>query len=169
LAENFFGAVVEIADRVERLDQRVLINTVIKNFPHLQKALIELNTEGRKTSQLFELNVNADGVRLNTISRNYSPITIERALAAGNPKRSPQDINLNKTGEYYKSKRISFDSLAADYFNMLSNPIKDDGTNLESVWGGAAGLDGLIESNWDIFTEEATPFFQDALINIIAA
>lgn len=167
MAENFFPVIAELAARVEKLDQRVLINTVIQNFPHIQKLIIQLNTRGLPTSQLFELNVDATGIRLNDIGGNYSPFTIEESKKPGRtPKKSEVDINLFHTGEYYDSKHITFDSIAADYFNMISDPIKADGTNLETEW--SPNLDGLIVSNWDIVNKAVLPLLNELILKSVA-
>lgn len=164
MADNYFGAIVELADKFIRLDQRVLVNTILRR-PEIQRFIIQLNTKGKPTSQLFNLNVDSEGVRLVDIGGEYSPFTIQKAIDDGRPKKSDEDINLHDEGDYYASFRVSFPSLAADFFEILHNPIKPTG-NLEDDWG--ENLAGLTIENAELVAEMILPHLIDHLLNLAA-
>ena len=150
MADNYFGAIVDLSNKFKALDINVLINTILSR-PEFKKLIIQLNTKGQPTSQLFELNVDSTGVQLSSIGGDYSPFTLEKAREEGRPKKGASNINLYDTGEYYDSFKVDFPSLAADYFLILSNPQKDE-TNLEDDWG--QNLEGLTEKNLELLQEK---------------
>lgn len=165
MAENYFGAIVELADKFKRLDQRVLINSVIRQVPAIQRLIIELNTKGQPTSQLFELNVDSEGLLLSQIGGDYADFTLFEAERLGRPKKDKQSINLHDTGKYYDSFRISIPSLSADYVDIIHDTSTDDG-DLADDWG--PDLAGLIQFNADIVADFALPFFQNEFQRLVA-
>lgn len=160
MAKNLFPVLVDLNDKIQNLDQNVLINTIIKR-PEVSKLITELNTGGQNTSQLLELHVDAEGISLSSQGGGYSDFTLENAR----PKKTGRDdINLRQTGDYYKTVKIKFDSLANDYFNIISNPIKD-GDNIEENFGG--NILGLIDSNWEIVQKFMTPLLIGLLLESV--
>lgn len=136
---DFFQAIQEKRDRLASINQNVLVNTVL-NRPEFKEFIIERNTR----NQLFELNIDSRGIRLNTIGGDYAPRTIQDAIDEGRPKKSPQDINLFNEGDYYESYVVTISSFADAFFTISSNPEKED-NNLEDDWG--EHLEGLTEEN----------------------
>lgn len=135
---EFFAAFTELRDKVAAIDQNVLINTVLKR-PEYQKFIIKLNTD----VQLFELNVDSKGVSLAANRSGYADETL-RLAAEGlegytRAKRGRDRVDLNATGDYYKSHAVDIPSLSADYFVMLSDAQKDE-TDLVAEWGPILGL-----------------------------
>ncbi len=139
---EFFAAFTELRDKVAAIDQNVLINTVLKR-PEYQKFIIQLNTTGKPTSQLFELNVDSKGVSLAANRSGYADLTLKLAAEGlegyTRAKRGRDRVDLNATGDYYKSHAVDIPSLSADYFVMLSDAQKDE-TDLVQEWGPILGL-----------------------------
>ena len=86
--------------------------------------IIELNTEGEKTSQLFELGVDSQGNRLG----DYSGFT--KNIKASKGQRIDH-ITLKDTGEFYKSFKVTPNKKG---FRITANPNKDD-SNLFDDFG----------------------------------
>jgi hypothetical protein len=131
---DFFGAFRELRDRVSSINQNVLINTILSR-PEYQKFIIELNTE----VQLFELNVDSDGIKLAANRSGYSINTLRISAEEGRPKRGRDRVDLHDTGDYYRSHAVEIGSLKDNYFTMLSDAQKDD-TDLIDEWGPVLGL-----------------------------
>ena len=131
---EFFGAFKELRDRVASINQNVLINTILSR-PEYQKFIIELNTQ----VQLFELNVDSDGIKLAANRSGYSINTLRISAEEGRPKRGKNRVDLHDTGDYYKSHAVEIGSLKDDYFTMVSDAQKDD-TDLVEEWGPILGL-----------------------------
>ena len=131
---EFFGAFKELRDRVASINQNVLINTILSR-PEYQKFIIELNTQ----VQLFELNVDSDGIKLAANRSGYSINTLRISAEEGRPKRGKNRVDLHDTGDYYKSHAVEIGSLKDDYFTMISDAQKDE-TDLIDEWGPVLGL-----------------------------
>jgi hypothetical protein len=119
---------------VSSINQNVLINTILSR-PEYQKFIIELNTE----VQLFELNVDSDGIKLAANRSGYSINTLRISAEEGRPKRGRDRVDLHDTGDYYRSHAVEIGSLKDNYFTMLSDAQKDD-TDLIDEWGPVLGL-----------------------------
>ena len=138
MTATLFPAIGELRGRIAKIDQNVLINTILKR-PEYQKFIINLNTN----VQLFELNVDSKGVKLAANRSGYSDTTL-RLAAAGEEgykraKRGRDRVDLNATGDYYESHSVNIVSLTADYFEMMSDPDKES-VNLIDEWGPILGL-----------------------------
>jgi hypothetical protein len=131
---EFFGAFKELRDRVASINQNVLINTILSRSEY-QKFIINLNTQ----VQLFELNVDSEGVKLAANRSGYSDNTLRISAEEGRPKRGRDRVDLHDTGEYYESHAVDIGSLKDDYFTMLSDAQKDE-TDLVDEWGPILGL-----------------------------
>ena len=123
---------------------------------NFQDLVIELNTE----DQLFDKGQNSKGESLSDIGGNYSPITIEISKRKGRPKKSASSINLNDTGDFYNSFRVT---PFIGGFDIDADPIKDD-TNLFSEWG--VDIVGLNEQNLDKIRQEYAKYFQEEISKI---
>jgi hypothetical protein len=131
---EFFGAFKELRDRVASINQNVLINTILSR-PEYQSFIVRLNTE----VQLFELNVDSNGIKLAANLSGYSDNTLIISEEKGRPKRGRDRVDLHDTGEYYESHAVDIGSLKDDYFTMLSDAQKDE-TDLVDEWGPILGL-----------------------------
>lgn len=120
-------------NKAEKLDEgKIFIDVISEN--KVQQFILKLNTD-----QLRFQFINSDGVPLSDIGGEYSPFTMNEAQKKGKPKKSPSDVDLYDTGEFHESFRI--DKIRATSFDITSDPIKDDGTNLLQEWG--AEIEGL--------------------------
>lgn len=156
---EFFGAFKELRDKVAAIDQHVLINTIVSR-PEYRDFIINRNTE----VQLFELNIDSEGVKLvSNRGRGYSDLTLLIAEQEGRPKRGRNRVDLHDSGEYYESHAVSIPNLKADYFEMLSDPLKGD-TDLIEEWGPVLGLDPVSMELLALFIAEAfIPLFIEEL------
>lgn len=109
----------------------------IASEKEVKDLVIRLNTQGEKTSQLFELGEDSLGDSLGS----YSPFTIEKKKKKGQPTNR---ITLKDTGEFYSSFNV------VPYrggFTIKANPIKED-NNLYDDFG--TDIIGLNETNLQI-------------------
>ncbi len=113
----------------------ILINT----RPEFQDLIIELNTEGRPTSQLFELHIDATGAKLYTIGGEYSNRTLATKVTD-----NPQDIDLKDTGDTYDSWEVEVMNGAI----IIGADLIKDGESLETDWG--TNIVGLFDDNKQI-------------------
>ena len=93
----------------------------------VQNYIIKLNTSGEKTSQLYSLGVDANGVALG----DYTFNTIQMKLAGDGNKRVDH-ITLTDSGDFYKSFVVAPNKKG---FELKADPITDDGTNLFDRFG----------------------------------
>jgi len=139
----FFDAVQIQRDKIKKLDQRVIINTILRR-PEIKRFIIELITRGQETSQLFKLHVDANGVSLAANRGGYSDLTLKLSAEAGRPKDGRDAVNLHDKGDYYRSHTVTIRSLKQDFIVLNSNPNKGD-SNLFEDWG--EDILGLTDEN----------------------
>ena len=130
----FFGAFKELRDKIASINENVLINTILSRKEY-QDFIINRNTQ----VQLFELNIDSQGVKLAANRSGYSDNTLRISQEEGRPKRGRDRVDLHDTGDYYKSHAVDIGSLKDDYFTMISDAQKDD-TDLVDEWGDILGL-----------------------------
>ena len=100
------------------------------------RIFVEVMSEGKVQAYVVKLNtdqmkvdfMNSDGVLLSDIGGEYSDFTMQ----AGR-KKSKTSVDLYDTGEFHESFRV--ERVRADSFEINSDPVKDDGTNLLVEWG----------------------------------
>jgi hypothetical protein len=131
---EFFGAFKELRDKIASINENVLINTILSRKEY-QDFIINRNTQ----VQLFELNIDSQGVKLAANRSGYSDNTLRISQEEGRPKRGRDRVDLHDTGDYYKSHAVDIGSLKDDYFTMISDAQKDD-TDLVDEWGDILGL-----------------------------
>lgn len=131
---EFFGAFKELRDKIASINENVLINTILSRKEY-QDFIINRNTQ----VQLFELNIDSQGVKLAANRSGYTDNTLRISQEEGRPKRGRDRVDLHDTGEYYKSHAVDIGSLKDDYFTMISDAQKDD-TDLVDEWGDILGL-----------------------------
>ena len=130
---------------IERFNVNEILREVWKN-PKVQNFIIDLNTEGKPTSQLFEKGEDSLGVSLG----DYSPFT--KAIKAEKGQRLDH-ITLKDTGDFYETFNVIPFLLG---FRLEANPIKED-SNLFDDFG--KDIVGLNEENIIILGEFIRPFF----------
>jgi hypothetical protein len=106
----------------------------------VQDYIIELNTEGEDTSQLYELGVDSKGKSLGDSSPfgGYSPFTKQIKASKG---QRIDHITLKDTGEFYKSFKVIPNKKG---FRITANPNKED-SNLFQDFG--VDIVGLTKEN----------------------
>lgn len=128
-----------------------------------QKLVIQLNTEGQSTSQLFELGEDSTGKKLSDIGGDYSPFTLQKAAEEGKPKRSADHVDLKDTGAFYLTFSIN---PFKGGFRIEADPLKD-GTNLFDEWG--KDIVGLQDQNLQIVIDYHINEFIERLNNKLRA
>lgn len=123
--------------RLELQIRKFNVNSILRvvwSNPRIQNLIIDLNTEGKPTSQLFEKGEDSKGVSLGV----YSPFT--QAIKVEKGQRIDH-ITLKDTGDFYETwVVIPF----LQGFRMKANPIKED-SNLFDDFG--EDIVGLNEEN----------------------
>jgi hypothetical protein len=90
----------------------------------VQNYIIDLNTEGEQTSQLYNLGIDAEGNSLG----DYSPYTIQFKVDKG---QRFDHITLKDTGDFYETFKVKPNKKG---FELIANPNKDD-DNLFEIYG----------------------------------
>lgn len=135
-----FRRVYKLLDNIIALNENQIINEILSN-KEIQQYIIDLNTEGEDTSQLFEHGIDSLGAKLSDIGGEYSDVTLFLSAKKGQPKASKSLIDLHDTGEFYKSFKIV---LSAKSFRITADTDKGD-TDLLTEWGG--NILGLTDQN----------------------
>lgn len=112
----------------------------------VQDYIIELNTEGEQTSQLYSLGVDSLGNKLG----EYSGFT--KNIKASKGQRIDH-ITLKDTGEFYGSFKITPNNKG---FRISANPFKDD-SNLFDDFG--VDIVGLTKENVKLLLDFIEPMF----------
>ena len=95
-----------------------------------QDYIIELNTKGENTSQLYELGEDSLGSSLGS----YSGFTKDIKASKG---QRIDHITLNDTGDFYKSFKVTPNKKG---FKITANPIKEDNNLFEDFGVDIVGL-----------------------------
>lgn len=106
--------------------------------------VIQLNTAGKPTSQLYEKGEDSKGKKLADIGGEYSPLTKDIKQAKGQPI---DRVTLRDTGQFYMSFTVT---PFRGGFTIDANPIKDE-TNLFKEWG--EDIVGLNDENLQILID----------------
>jgi hypothetical protein len=72
--------------------------------------------------------MDSNGVLLSSIGGGYSDTTMQNGSKSGKFK-----VDLYDSGDFHESFRV--ENISGKGFEIKSNPIKDDGTNLLEEWG----------------------------------
>jgi hypothetical protein len=138
----------------------------ILNDDRMKEFVIELNTEGQSTSQLFEQGVNSEGRSLKDVGGNrftdsgYSPFTIEEKKKRG---QRVDHITLKDTGDFYGSFVVKG---GVDFIEITADGQKAD-TTLFEEWG--VDIVGLTEENLNILTNAIAEKIQEVVETRLAA
>ena len=138
-----FKRLIDLANRIIDLDRKNVTKEILSQ-KEIQIFIIQLNTEGQETSQLFELGIDSTGKTLKSIggtdltSSGYTPFTIEIKKSKG---QRTSNITLKDSGDFYKSFKVV---VLEDGFRIVADPNKED-TNLFEEWG--TNIVGLTDEN----------------------
>jgi len=130
----------------------------IMNNKVVQKFTVKLNTDQMKIEF-----INADGVPLSSVGGEYSDRTIFESAKKGRPKSGKGDVNLLDKGDFHDSFKIM--NVTVTGFNIESDPVKDDGTNLLDEWGKE--VEGLTFESLDKLANFLIPLYQDKLLKFL--
>jgi hypothetical protein len=146
MAKTFFIPLRKLLQSFIELDVDQIAFDIAQtnNFKRL---VIQLNTEGKPTSQLFELGEDSEGRDLG----EYSPFTKELKKLKG---QRIDHITLKDTGDFYASFIVR---PFKGGFTIDADPIKDD-TNLFREYG--EDILGLNDDNLQIIIN----FYKDAIL-----
>lgn len=118
---------------LNKLDINDIFFTLWKDN-RVQNFIVDLNTEGKPTSQLYELGIDSQG---NTLGE-YSPYTIQFKIDKG---QRFDHVTLKDTGDFYETFKVKPTKKG---FEIIANPNKDD-DNLFEIYGKE--IVGLTEEN----------------------
>lgn len=115
-----------------------------------KKYIVKLNTD-----QLRYDFINAEGVPLSSIGGMYSEFTMSLGK-----KSSKENVDLYDTGEFHESFKVK--NINKKGFEIISDPVKDDGTNLLDEWGEE--IEGLTFESIDKLVLYLVPLYQQKLL-----
>lgn len=140
-----------LLSNIKKVDFNSILFKVWKDKKN-QEYIIELNTKGKPTSQLYELGEDSLGRAVG--GGNYAPSTVEYKFNEG---QRFDHITLNDTGEFYRSFRVKPNKKG---FTITANPNKDD-TNLFTEYGDE--IVGLNKENTELLLKKIEPEFNKLL------
>lgn len=140
---------------IERFNVNEILREVWRN-PRVQNFIIELNTEGKPTSQLFEKGEDSLGVSLGeySLSTILGTSQFEGKLSKG---QRVDHITLKDLGDFYETF-VVIPLLTG--FRLEADGDKGGGDNLFDDFG--KDIVGLNEENLLILSEFIRPFFIEA-------
>jgi len=134
--------------RIKSLNEGKIFVDVMRNN-EVQKFIVKLNTDQMRVDFM-----NSDGVKLSDIGGSYSPFTVQKG-----GKKSASSVDLYDTGEFHESFRIQ--NIRSSGFEITSDPVKSDGTNLLTEWGKE--IEGLTFESLEKASNFMIEFYQDKL------
>lgn len=139
------------------LDADAIFLDILSNR-EFQQFMIELNTKGQPTSQLFEQGVDSLSVSLG----DYAGTTIEGTSSFRGKKDKGQrfdHITLEDTGQFYGTFKIEFGG-SSFLFKITANPNRNN-TNLFDDFG--ENIVGWTEENLQLIIDEFKPRIKKAI------
>lgn len=143
----------ELAGKVNRLSEASIFVDVVSDRK-VQEFIVKLNTDQMRVDFM-----NSDGVPLADIGGEYSPFTVQTGNKKGRDK-----VDLYDTGEFHKSFRIQ--NIRATGFEITSDPVKEDGTNLLVEWGKE--IEGLTFENLEKASTFMAEFYRQKIREALA-
>lgn len=143
---------VPFLKKLKEYDVNEILFDIWKTFA-VQEFIIQLNTEGLPTSQLYEDGIDSLGVGLG----NYTPFSIEIKLAGGESGLGDtriDHITLKDRGVFYDSFKVI---PKKNGFGIIANFIVEDGKDLRDRFGN--NLKGLTKENERILIDFIKPIF----------
>ena len=141
----------KLLKKIVSLNQDVLLKRIYSDSK-VEQFIVSLNTEGVKTSQLYELGEDSKGQSLG----NYTDYSIQLKLDGFGDSRIDH-ITLKDTGDFYESFEVQ--PLKAG-FRIKANPLKD-GDDLTEHFG--EDIIGLNENNKKILARFILPYLQEEI------
>jgi hypothetical protein len=132
--------IMDLVRRAKSLNQGRMFVEVMRN-KLVQRYIVTLNTDQMRLDFM-----DSNGILLANIGGPYSPST----MATGK-KHSPESIDLYDEGDFHNSFRIERITARPEGFDINSDSIKDDGTNLLVEWG--KDIEGLTAESMDKLVE----------------
>lgn len=136
-----FEAITDVTENMQQITAAWALDILI-NRPEHQDLIIELNTEGRPTSQLFKLHIDSEGTKLFEIGGEYADSTVETKISS-----DPKDVNLKDTGDTYATWDVS----VKDGVIIIEADLVKDGDDLEERYGD--NIIGLFDDNLQILID----------------
>ncbi len=140
---NPLGKMIE---KAKKLDEAAVWIKVV-SLKTTQEFIVKLNT-----TQLKDGFMNSKGQLLSEIGGNYSPFTV----IEGN-KKGPASVDLFDKGRFHGSFRV--ENVRKTSFELNSDPLTDDGTNLLDEWG--EDVEGLTFESIDKLVFFLIPLYQN--------
>jgi len=119
----------------------------------VQEFIVKLNTDQMRLHFM-----NSEGKLLSEIGGSYSPVTMQTGK-----KKSPDSVDLYDTGKFHESFRIV--RITGTQFEIESDPVKDDGTNLLVEWGKE--IEGLTFENMRVAGEYMLKFYREKTLKYL--
>ena len=120
----------------------------------IQEMVVKMNTDQMKLDF-----INSKGVLLaEARGRGYSDYTV---VVGG--KSGKFNVDLFDTGDFHASFRV--ENVSGDGFSIVSDPIKDDGTNLLKEWG--EDVEGLTFENLEKLSLFLLNLYQTKVLKIL--
>lgn len=135
---------MDLLNRMKGLSEDQLFIDVISE-EETKKYIVDLNT-----GQMKDQYIDSKGRLLADIGGGYSDFTMATGKKAGKFK-----VDLYDTGEFHESFRV--ESITGKGFEIKSDPIKDDGTNLLQEWG--EDIEGLTLESMDKLVQYMIPLY----------
>ena len=116
------GPAGAMLDRARTINETVLFVEIMR-MDEVEKEIVELNTDQMRLQY-----INSDGVLLSDIGGGYADSTVQDGGKSGKFK-----VDLYDSGSFHESFRI--ENVSGTGFDIKSDPVKSDGTNLLDEWG----------------------------------
>lgn len=113
---------MEVVKKAKTLDAGKMFVEIMRN-KLVQRYVVTLNTDQMRLDFM-----DSNGILLANIGGPYSPGTMAKGK-----KHSPESVDLYDEGDFHESFRI--ERITRESFDITSDPIKEDGTNLLVEWG----------------------------------
>ena len=146
---QFFGPLRAKAKALSSLKYLAAMRLLFSR-PDVQEEVIRLNTR----EQLFQRGIDAEGVNLEAIGGEYSPVTVIIKQAQGLPT---DRVTLYDTGEFYDSFRVE---AGPESFTIDANTVKAT-FDLRERWG--LEILGLTDES----KEDLALFVRDTIIELL--
>lgn len=154
-------ALEKLAKNAAALDQNTIITASIT--AEVQKFIIQLNTKGQKTSQLFALSIDSTGKALTSGTRGRGVYSALTETISGGKKKAGDPYTLEDTGAFYKSFKITPEKTA---IVIDANPTKET-TDLFKEYG--ENILGLTDENLQLLINELIPKLQNSILDQLQA
>ena len=142
----------DMFNRIRALNEADFFVTILSD-KKVQSFIVKLNT-----NQLKEGFMDATGKQLSSIGGPYSDRTVEEGS-----KSSKFNVDLFDEGPFHESFRI--ENVNGKGFEIVSDPVKDDGTNLLEEWG--VDVEGLTFASLERASHFLLGLYQRLLLKTI--